>query len=77
MIENYTSKAVITNIKATSRVAIKIRDNFYTVEYSEERAIPDVEGVDTEAERILLFDDVNAVVDAQAEDILKTFQNKR
>lgn len=75
--ESYQSKAVVTNIKATSRVAIKVRDNFYTVEYSEERAIPDVEGVDLEQEQNILFDSVNNIVDAQAEDIIKTFQNKR
>lgn len=73
----YVSKAVVTNIKATSRVAIKVRDNFYTVEYSEERAIPDVEGVDLEQEQNILFDSVNSIVDAQAEDIIKTFQNRR
>lgn len=73
----YQSKAIVTNIKATSRVAIKIRDNFYTVEYTEERAIPDVAGVDIEQEQNILFDSVNSVVDAQAEDIIKTFQNKR
>jgi hypothetical protein len=70
----YESKAIVTKINATSRIAIKVRDNFYTVEYSEERSIPDVEGIDVEQERILLFDAVNGVVDAQAEDIIKTFQ---
>lgn len=76
--ENYTPKAIVTEITATSRVAIKVRDNFYTVEYSEKRAIPDVEGVDVEAERIALFDAVNGIVDAQADDILRTFQpNKK
>lgn len=73
----YESKAVVTKITATSRVAIKIRDNYYTVEYSEERAITDIEGVDVEAERVALFDAVNNIVDTQAEDIIKTFQNKR
>ena len=73
----YQSKAIVTGIKATSRVAIKIRDNYYTVEYTEERAIPDVDGVDIEQEQIMLFDSVNAVVDAQAEDIIKTFQNNK
>ena len=72
--ENYESKAVVTKITAVSRVAIKVRDNFYTVEYSEERSIPDVEGINIEEERLLLFDAVNAVVDAQAEDIIRTFQ---
>ena len=78
MEENYVSKAVVTEISATSRVAIKVRDNFYTVEYTEKRAIPDVEGVDIDAERIALFDAVNGIVDAQADDILRTFQpNKK
>ena len=75
--ENYTPKAIVTEITATSRVAIKVRDNFYTVEYSEKRAIPDVEGVDVEAERIALFDAVNGIVDAQAEDIIRTFQSNK
>ena len=72
--DKYESKAIVTKINATSRVAIKIRDNYYTVEYSEERSIPDIEGIDVEQERILLFDAVNNVVDAQAEDIIRTFQ---
>ena len=70
----YTPKAIVTEITATSRVAIKVRDNFYTVEYSEKRAIPDVEGVDMDSERVALFDAVNGVVDEQANDILRTFQ---
>lgn len=77
MEENYVSKSVVTEISATSRVAIKVRDNFYTVEYTEKRAIPDVEGVDIDAERIALFDAVNGIVDAQADDILRTFQSNR
>ena len=72
----YESKATVTNISATSRVAIKIKDNFYTVEYTEERSIPDVEGVDVEQERLALFDACNQIVDAQCDDILKTFQKK-
>ena len=70
----YESKAKVTEINAISRVAIKIRDNYYTVEYSEKRSIPEVEGVDIEAERGLLWNDVNATVDNQANEILKTFQ---
>ena len=74
----YTSKAIVTEISATSRIAIKIRDNFYTVEYTEKRAIPDVEDLNIDAERLALFDAVNGVVDAQADDILRTFQpNKK
>lgn len=70
----YESKAVVTKITATSRVAIKIKDNFYTTEYSEERTIPEVEGVDIDTERKILFDDVNTIVDSQCEEILKTFR---
>ena len=74
----YTPKAVVTEISATSRVAIKVRDNFYTIEYTEKRAIPDVEDVDMDAERLALFDAVNGVVDAQAEDIIRMTQpNKK
>lgn len=73
----YTPKGIVTKISATSRVAIKVRDNFYTVEYTEERALPDVEELDVEAERIALFDAVNGIVDAQADDILRTFQPNR
>lgn len=67
------SKAIPITIKATSRVALKVRDNFYTVEYSEERAVPDGD-VDMEFERSVLWDDVNKCVDDQCEEILKTFK---
>ena len=68
-------KAITTNIKATSRVAIKIRDNFYTVEYSEERNVPTDTEVDMDFERNILWDDVNKIVDEQCAQILKTFKN--
>ena len=72
--DKYESLALVTKISAISRVAIKIRDNYYTVEYSEERSIPDIDGVDVELERKLLWDDVNKTVDAQAEEIVKSFK---
>jgi hypothetical protein len=72
--KGYESKATITTIKANSKVTLKIRDNFFSVEYSEERTIPDVDGVDIEAERKCLFDDVNAIVDEQANEIRQTFK---
>ena len=67
--KTYTSKAVPTTIKATSRISLKINDTFYTLEYCEERLIPEVEGVDVDKERELLWDTVNAEVDKQAEDV--------
>lgn len=73
---DYKVKGVPTKITATSRVAIKIKDNYYTVECSEERAIPDVDCVDIEKERQALFDSVNATVDEQIADIYDTFKKK-
>lgn len=70
---NYTSKAITTQIRATSRASVKVRDNFYTVEYSEERTIPDIEGVNLEEEKRILWNDVNGEVDTQIEDIIKSF----
>lgn len=74
MAKDYEQKAVTTSIRATSRASVKIRDNFYTIEYCEERVIPDVEGVNLEEEKRLLWDDVNSEVDSQIEDIVKTFK---
>ena len=71
---DYVSKATVTTIKANSKVTLKIKDNFFSVEYSEERTVPDVDGVDIEAERKCLFNDVNAIVDEQADVIRKTFR---
>lgn len=68
------SKAIITTIKASSRASVKVGDNFYTIEYCEERSIPDTENVDIEQERTDLWDTCNTEVDNQIEDILKTFK---
>lgn len=68
----YESKAKTTKITATSRSSIKIRDNFYTIEASEERTILEDEA-DIGAEWNMLFDSVNAIIDSQIEDIVKTF----
>lgn len=75
--ENYQSKAIVTSIKATSRASVCINKNYYTVEYSEERMIPEVEGVDLEAERAILWNVVNSECDRQTEEIARTFRNNR
>lgn len=72
--DKYESKAIVSTIRAESKTTLKIKDNFYSITYTEERLIPNVEGVDIEKERVLLFDDVNAIVDSQAEDIIRTFR---
>ena len=73
----YVSKAVSKKITASSRCAVKIKDNYYTIEASEERSITDSENVDINKEWALLFDSVNQVVDLQIEDIIKEFAKKR
>ena len=70
----YEVKAVTKTIKATSRASVKVGESYYTVEYSEERIIPDIEGIDIEKERQFLWEDINAECDNQIEDILKTFK---
>lgn len=73
----YEQKAITTQIRATSRASVKILNDFYTVEYSEERTVPNVEGVDLEEERKILWDCVNDEVDSQIDTIIKLAnQNK-
>ena len=71
--DNYQSKATISSIRATSRASIKVRDNFYTVEYSEERTLPTDIEYDIDKEREILWNTVNDEVDKQIEDIIKSF----
>lgn len=73
----YNAVGVPTKISATSRVSLKIKDNFYTIEASEERTLPiEQDDVDMDKEWEALFDEINNIVDGQAEDIAKTV-NKR
>ena len=74
---NYESKAITTQIKATSRASVKVRDNYYTVEYTEERTIPQIDDVDIAKEREILWDCVNNEVDNQIEDIIKSFAKQK
>ena len=76
MSKEYVSHAIPTEISATSRCAIKVRDNYYTVEVSEKRSITDTNGIDMDEEYRLLFDEVNKVVDDQCQDIINTFTKK-
>ena len=69
----YVSKAKTIKITATSRMSIKVKDNYFTVEFSEERSIPDVEGVDLAKEKEALWDAVNNEVDNQGALIVETF----
>ena len=67
--------AKTTTIKASSRASVKVGDNFYTIEWTEERTVEPKD--DIEEERQQLWDDVNREVDGQVEDILEAYGNKR
>jgi hypothetical protein len=73
---SYESVAQISTIRATSRASVKIKESFYTVEYCEERTLPQNNlAIDIDKERELLWDKVNSEVDNQIEEIIKTFAN--
>ena len=42
----YEVKSIPKTIRATSRASVKIGDSYYTVEYSEERVIPQIEKIE-------------------------------
>ena len=75
---NYEPKAVVSTIKATSRASVKIRDNYFTAEYSEERIIPnDIPTIDIEKEREALWDAVNNECDNQIEMTIKIMTQRQ
>jgi hypothetical protein len=65
----YNIVGYTTKITATSRAAVKVRDNYFTVEATEERTLPD-SGADISKEWDALFDSVNSVIDNQVQDIM-------
>lgn len=71
---NYTSKAITTQITATYRMSIKIHDNFHTVEYTEQRTIPDAEHADIKKEKQLLWSDVVEEIENQVDDIIASYK---
>ena len=72
---SYKSKAITTQIQATYRISAKIHDNFHTVEYTEQRQIPDVKGVNIEKEKEALWNDVITEIENQIEDIFDSYKN--
>ena len=73
--DTYEVKGCPQKITATSRCAVKIKDNYYTIEASEERVFPQGGMIDLDEEYKALFDSVNGVVDGQMNEILDTFGN--
>ena len=73
--KEYESKAITTSIKCTSRKAIKLGDNYFTVECCEERAIP--EDADVAKERQLLWQCVDDQCYDQIEELLNDYKNRK
>lgn len=70
--KQYESKAITTSMRITSRASVKVGESFYTVEYCEERSIP--QDADVNKERELLWQVCNEECDKQIEDILKVYK---
>lgn len=64
--------AKTTTIKASSRCSVKVKDNYFTVEYTEERSLEN--GDNIEEERKDLWYDVNNEVDNQVDEIFENFK---
>lgn len=64
----------ITKIQATSRISTKIKETFYTFEYTEERAIEESDNV--ERERADLWETCHKEVDKQVEDVINLVYKK-
>lgn len=64
----------INKIQATSRISTKIKETFYTFEYTEERLLED--GDDVERERADLWETCHKEVDKQVEDVISLVYKK-
>lgn len=82
-IEEYIPQGITTKIQASSRISLKIKDNFYTIEFSEERDISKLHDTIKEKgaldkaitkEREALWETVNNEVDNQALEIQQMFK---
>ena len=65
----------ITTVRATSRISTKLKDDFYTFEYCEERQVED--GDDIEQVREELWTTCHSEVDKQVEEIIDIVRKKR
>ena len=68
----YKTVGITTSIKASSRMSVNIDKNYFTVEFTEERSIP--ENCDLAKERESLWDTVNDEVDNQVQTIYNMFK---
>ena len=67
MSNRYKPVAKTTSIKAETKFTVKVKDNYYSFLYGEERTIPEGEYPDLEEERSVLFDDCTNAIFEQIE----------
>lgn len=73
--EEYTPQSLPKEISCVSRVSLKIRDNFYTLEYGETRSIQEGFNYDNiDKEREALWNTCNDEVDRQAQEVQNLFK---
>lgn len=70
--EEYKTVSITTSIKASSRMSVNIDKNYFTVEFTEERSVP--QNCDLAKEREALWDAVNEEVDSQISLVYSTFR---
>lgn len=71
MEQDYASMAKTVSIQCSSRASVKIGQNFYTFEATEQRSIPDNPNVDVDKEQEILFAKLHAMVDRQIDETLE------
>lgn len=68
-------KARTTTIRATSRASVKIKDNFFTLEFCEERSVPEgLDDAEIAVERDILWKTVNDECDNQISMLLESYR---
>lgn len=79
----YISKYIESKISASSRISIKIGENFYTIEAAVEKTLPQnitqdtLDAIDMDKEWDILFDSINEKVDKQVEDINRAYNPQK
>lgn len=73
--KEYIPVCLPTSIKISSRASVCVDKNYYTVEYTEERSIPQpFNYANLDKERKALWDACNEQVDDQISEIIETFK---
>ena len=67
----YKPQATVKEFHVTSRVSVKIREEFYTFEYSETRFIDSPEKINMDKETMSAWDFAHSQVDKQVKEVIE------